>query len=42
MRIPLIFLNSKEFNKEQQAYMRLAYWSISTANLERDFGFDDG
>lgn len=42
MRIPLCFLNSKDFNKEQDAYLRLAYWSISTANLEKDFGFDDG
>jgi hypothetical protein len=42
MKIPMCFLNSKEFNKEQDAYLRLCYWSISTANLEADFGFDDG
>ena len=34
MRIKIIYASSNKFNAVQQAYIRLAYWAISTVNME--------
>lgn len=35
-RVQLAFLKSKEFTKQQQSYIRLAYWAITMANMDED------
>jgi hypothetical protein len=33
-RVQVAFLKSKNFTKQQQSYIRLAYWAISMANMD--------
>ena len=33
----MTYLNSKDFNKQQTAYIRLAYWAIYICNLDKKF-----